>query len=166
MDADSGNIKINDSVIEYSGFTFLLIDASDNLSVDKVQFNNAVIIDGKDQDYIRQIVRRIRASNSPDIYLKPIFILKGININDPLINRLTDGTIFSLEQIEFVIPTVEKILTKVNDLKFTNSISFEAQMIEKVISFMYTCDVYDLEPVPYVYSGINFSFPIFTISFV
>lgn len=165
MDADSGNIKINDSVIEYSGFTFLLIDATDNLSVEKVQFNNAVIIDGKDQDYIRQIVKRIRSSNSPDIYLKPIFILKGININDPLINRLTDGTIFSLEQIEFVIPTVEKILTKVNDLKFTNSISFEAQMIEKVISFMYTCDVYDLEPVPYVYSGINYSFPILSVNF-
>lgn len=165
MNDNQSNVKIHDSVIEYSGFTFLVIDALDNLSVEKVQFNNAVILDGKDPDFIRQIIKRIRSSNSPDIYLKPVFVLKGININDPFVNRLTDGTIFSLEQIEFIIPTVEKILTKVNDLKFTNSISFEAQMIEKMISFMYTCDAYDLEPVPYIYSGINYSFPILSVNF-
>lgn len=165
MEDSNSNIKVQDSVIEYSGFTFLLIDALDNLSVEKVRYNNAVIIDGKDQDFIRQIIRRIRSNNSPDIYLKPVFILKGININDPLINRLTDGTLFSLEQIEFIVPIVEKILTKVNDLKFTNSISFEAQMIEKTISFMYTCDVYDLDPVPYVYSGISYSYPILSVNF-
>ena len=118
--------------------------------VSSVQYHSAVIIDGQDVDFIRQIVRRIRSHNSSDIYLKPIFILKGINIHDPLVNKLVDGTIFSLEQIEFVIPTVEKILTKITDLKFTNSISFEAQMIDKIISFMYTCDIQDLEPVPYV----------------
>src|SRR5690606_6081718 len=151
----ASNIKINDSVIEYSGFTFLLIDALDSLNVEKVQFNNAVIVDGKDPDFIRQIVRRIRSSNSPDIYLKPVFILKCINIIDSFVYLLVYGTIFSLEQIEFIVPTVEKILTKVSELKFTNSISFEAQMIEKTISFMYTCETYDLEPVPYVYSGIN-----------
>lgn len=165
MESSNSNIKVNDSVIEYSGFTFLLIDALDSLNVERVQFNNAVIIDGKDPDFIRQIVRRIRSNNSPDIFLKPIFILKGININDPLVNRLCDGTIFSLEQLEFIVPTVERILTKVNDLTFTNSISFEAQMIEKTISFMYTCDSYDLEPVPYVYSGINYSYPILSVNF-
>ena len=161
----AGNIKITDSVIEYSGFTFLLIDALDSMNVEKVQFNNAVIIDGNDPDFIRHIVRRIRSSNSPDIYLKPIFIMKGININDPFVNKLCDGTIFSLEQIEFIVPTVEKILTKVNDLKFTNSISFEAQMIEKTINFMYTCESYDLDPVPYVYSGINYAYPILSVNF-
>jgi len=165
MEPAGNNIKINDSVIEYSGFTFLLIDSLSSLNVDKVQFNNAVIIDGKDPDFIRQIVRRIRASNSPDIYLKPVFILKGINIIDPVVNRLVDGTIFSLEQIEFIVPTVEKILTKVSDLKFTNSVSFEAQMIEKTISFMYTCDVFILEPVPYVFSGIGYAYPILSVNF-
>ncbi|MBK6953287.1 MAG: hypothetical protein IPH24_14965 [Crocinitomicaceae bacterium] len=52
MSDNESNVKIHDSVIEYSGFTFLVIDALDNLSVEKVQFNNAVILDGKDPDFI------------------------------------------------------------------------------------------------------------------
>lgn len=163
--ADENSISIKDSVINASGFSFLMIDHFDSLDVEKVQHHHAVIVDGKDRDFIRQIVRRIRAHNNPEIYLKPIFILKGINIMDPLVNKLVDGTIFTLEQIEFIIPTVEKILTKINDLSFTNSISFEAQMIEKIICFMYTCDIQDLEPVPYVYSDINYSYPILSVNF-
>ena len=160
-------LKINkeESIIEFAGFSFLHINVMDNLSVEKVQFHSAVILEGNDRAFIRQIVRRIRSHNSPDIYLKPVFILKGININDPLVNKLIDGTLYSLEQIELIIPEVERILTKTKDLHFTNSISFEAQMIEKTISFMYTCEISDLEPIPYIYSSNNYSYPILSVNF-
>ncbi|MEO9531380.1 MAG: hypothetical protein ABJG68_13845 [Crocinitomicaceae bacterium] len=160
-------LKINkeESIIEFAGFSFLHINVMDNLSVEKVQFHSAVILEGNDRAFIRQIVRRIRSHNSPDIYLKPVFILKGINFNDPLVNKLIDGTLYSLEQIELIIPEVERILTKTKDLHFTNSISFEAQMIEKTISFMYTCEISDLEPIPYIYSSNNYSYPILSVNF-
>jgi len=160
-------LKVNreESLVEFAGFKFLLINPEDGLSVEKVQFHNAVIIDGNDRAFIRQIVRRIRSDNQPDIYLKPIFILKGININDPFVNKLVDGTLFSLDQIELIIPEVERILTKTKDLHFTNSLSFEAQMIEKTISFMYTCEIQDLEPIPYIYSSNNYSYPILSVNF-
>jgi GGDEF domain-containing protein len=160
-------LKINkeESIIEFAGFTFLHINVMDNLNVEKVQFHSAVIIEGKDRAFIRQIVRRIRSHNSADIYLKPVFILKGININDPLVNKLIDGTLYSLEQIELIIPEVERILTKTKDLHITNSISFEAQMIEKTISFMYTCEITDLEPIPYIYSANNYTYPILSVNF-
>lgn len=159
------NINKEDSVIEFGGFTFLLIDALDNLDVENVQFHSAVIIQGKDRAFIRQIVTRIRSNNSADIYLKPIFILKGITIVDPMVNKLVDGTLYSLDQIELIIPEVERILTKTKDLHFTNSISFEAQMIEKTISFMYTCEIQDLDPIPYIYSSNNYSYPILSVNF-
>jgi hypothetical protein len=159
------NIDKDNSVIEYGGFKFLHIDDLDNLNVEKVQYNSAVIIEGKDRAFIRQIVRRIRSHNSADIYLKPIFILKGITIIDPMVNKLIDGTLYSLDQIELIIPEVERILTKTKELHFTNSISFEAQMIEKMISFMYTCEIQDLDPVPYIYSMNNFSYPILSVNF-
>ncbi len=160
-------LKVNreESLVEFAGFKFLLINSEDGLNVDRVQFHNAVIIDGNDRAFIRQIVRRIRSDNQPDIYLKPIFILKGININDPFVNKLVDGTLFSLDQIELIIPEVERILTKTKDLHFTNSLSFEAQMIEKTISFMYTCEIQDLEPIPYIYSSNNYSYPILSVNF-
>lgn len=153
------------SVIEFAGFTFLLINNADSLNVENVQYHSAVIIEGKDRAFIRQIVRRIRAHNLADIYLKPVFILKGINIIDPLVNKLIDGTLFSLDQIELIVPEVERILTKTKDLHFTNSISFEAQMIEKTISFMYTCEIQDLEPIPYIYSSNNYAYPILSVNF-
>lgn len=159
------NIDNDDSVIKYGGFTFLLIDALDNLDVENVQFHSAVLIQGKDRAFIRQIVTRIRSNNSADIYLKPIFILKGITIVDPMVNKLVDGTLYSLDQIELIIPEVERILTKTKDLHFTNSISFEAQMIEKTISFMYTCEIQDLDPIPYIYSANNYSYPILSVNF-
>ena len=158
-------IDKENSVVKYAGFTFLLIDHLDNLDVEKVQFHSAVIIDGKDSDFIRQIVRRIRSHNSPDIYLKPVFLLKATNIVDPMVNKLIDGTLFSLEQIELVLSEVERILNKSKDLHFTNSISFEAQMIEKIISFMYTCEIQDLDPIPYTYSAVNYSYPILSVNF-
>ncbi|MBD3637613.1 MAG: hypothetical protein HUJ25_09690 [Crocinitomicaceae bacterium] len=153
------------SVIEFAGFSFLLIDALDSLDVENVQYHSAVIIEGNDTDFIRQIVRRIRGHNSPDIYLKPVFLLKGTNLVDPMVNKLIDGTLFSLDQIELIVPEVERILTKTQDLHFTNSISFEAQMIEKVICFMYTCEIRDLDPIPYIYSAVNFAYPILSVNF-
>jgi GGDEF domain-containing protein len=159
-------LKVNkeESTVEYAGFSFQVINDL-NLDVEKVSFHSAVIIDGKDRSFIRQIVRRIRSHNSPDVYLKPIFILKGINIIDPVVNKLVDGTLFSLEQIELIIPEVERILTKTAELHFTNSISFEAQMIEKVICFMYTCEIHELEPIPYIYSANNYYYPILSVNF-
>lgn len=159
------HINKEKSTVEFAGYSFMLIDALDSLSVEEVQFHSAVIIDGNDIDFIRQIVKRIRSHNSPDIYLKPVFLLKGINVMDPMINKLIDGTLFSLEQIELIVPEVERILTKAQDLHFTNSLSFEAQMIEKVICFMYTCEIHELEPVPYIYSSNHFSYPILSVNF-
>ena len=163
----AAELEVNkeDSTIKFAGFSFLKIDQLDNLNVEKVQYHNAVIIDGNDSDFIRQIVRRIRAHASPDIYLKPVFLLKGVNVVDPVITKLVDGTLFSLEQIELIVPEVERILTKTQDLHFTNSLSFEAQMIEKIICFMYTCEIQNLEPVPYIFSANNYSYPILSINF-
>lgn len=153
------------STVEFAGYSFLLMDALHSLNVDNVQNHSAVIIDGNDSDFIRQIVRRIRSNSSPDIYLKPVFLLKGVNVTDPAVNKLIDGTLFSLEQIELIVPEVERILTKTQDLHFTNSLSFEAQMIEKVISFMYTCEIHDLDPIPYIYSANNYAYPILSVNF-
>lgn len=165
MEDIKGISNADESVVEHSGFKFLVIDQRDNLSVERLQYFSALIIDGKDIDFIRQIVRRVRSHNSPDIYLKPIFVLKGINLTDPLVNNLIDGTLFSLDQLDFIVPEVEKILTRISDLKFTNSISFEAQMIEKVICFLYSSERYTLDPIPYVYSDVNYSYPILSVNF-
>ena len=79
-----------DNIIKFEGFSFFVIDHLDSLDVEIVIDHHAVIINGKDESFIRQIVKRIRSNNKPDIYLKPVFLLKGVNIIDPLVNELVE----------------------------------------------------------------------------
>ncbi|MCH2234430.1 MAG: diguanylate cyclase [Crocinitomicaceae bacterium] len=157
--------QISDSVVKSDGFSYLIIDRFDGLVVEDVEFHDAVIIDGRDEAFVRQIVRRIRAHKKHDIYLKPVYILRGATITDPFIQKLTDGTLYSLDQLPFLKDETERIRTRSSELKFTESISFEAQMIEKVICFMYTSEDRVLEPIPYVYADINYSYPILSVNF-
>ena len=158
------NIEQFDNVVKFEGLSFLIFDHLDTLNIDEVQNHDAVIINGKDESFIRQIVRRIRAHDKSFVYLKPIFLLKSVSIIDPLINQLVDGSLYSIDQIPFIKSEVEKVLIKTNQISFTNSISFEAQMIVKMISFMYTRDKMLLEPFPYIYSGVNYTYPSLSVN--
>jgi len=159
------NIEHHDGSIKFEGISFLLIKHLDSLKVDEVQYHEAVIIDGKDESFIRQIVKRIRSHAKPEIYLKPVFLLKGVSIIDPLVNQLIDGSLYSLEQIPYIKDEVEKLLTTIKEIQFSRAISFEAQMIVKMISFLHSRHKTLLEPIPYVYSDVNYTYPCLSVNF-
>jgi GGDEF domain-containing protein len=159
------HIEQFDNIIKFEGFSFFVIEHLDSLDVEIVKDHNAVIINGKDESFIRQIVKRIRSNNNSDIYLKPVFLLKGVNIIDPLVNELVDGSLYSLEQIPFIKSEVEKLLTKISEIQFSRAISFEAQMIVKMISFLYSRQNKKLDPIPYVFSDVNYTYPCLSVNF-
>ena len=165
MSFEEKNIEQIDNVIKYEGISFLIFDHLDTLNIEDVKNHDAVIINGKDESFIRQIVRRIRAHDKSFVYLKPVFLLKSVSIIDPLINQLVDGSLYSLEQIPFIKTEVEKILINSEQLNFTNSISFEAQLIVKMISFLFTRGKNTLEPFPYTFSGVNYTYPCLSVNF-
>ena len=109
------NIEQFDNIIKFEGLSFLVFDHLDTLNIEDVQNHDAVIIKGKDESFIRQIVRRIRAHDKSFVYLKPVFLLKSASIVDPLINQLVDGSLYALEQIPFIKAEVEtKELQKID----------------------------------------------------
>lgn len=165
MNLNELNIERFDNVIKFEGLSFLVIEHLDTISTEDVKHHDAVIINGKDESFIRQVVRRIRAHDKSFVYLTPVFLLKSVSIIDPLINQLVDGSLYSLEQVPYIKSEVEKILVKIQELNFTNSISFEAQLIVKMISFLYTRDKKVLEPFPYVFSGVNYTYPCLSVNF-
>jgi GGDEF domain-containing protein len=165
LDKIENNIEQTDGVIKFEGISFLVIDHLDGLHVEEVKDHDAVIVNAKDEAFIRQIVRRIRAHAEAIIYLKPIFLLKGVNIIDPLVNKLVDGNLYSLEQIPFIKAEVEKILVKISEIQFSRAISFEAQMIVKMISFLYSRSETKMEPIPYVNSDVNYTYPCLSVNF-
>ena len=165
MDKIEQNIERSGNVIKFEKISFLIIDHLDSLDVEEVKNHDSVIINGKDEAFIRQIVRRIRAHAEPRIYLKPVFLLQGTNIIDPLVNELVDGNLYSLEQIPFIKTDVERILVKTSEIQFSRAISFEAQMIVKMISFLYSRSQTKLKPIPYVYSDVNYTYPCLSVNF-
>ncbi len=165
MNETNNHIEQKDNVIYFEGFSFYIIDHLDSLNVDDTQQFDAVIINGKDESFIRQIVKRIRAHRKPQVYLKPVFLLKSVNIIDPLVDQLVDGSLFSFDQIPFIKKEVEKILSRTNEIQFTHQISFEAQMIVKMISLMYSRDQKVLKPIPYYLSDNNYTYPPLSVNF-
>lgn len=153
------------SVFEYRNYTFLYLRNLGSVHIEEVQFHSAVIIEVKNLDYVRLLVSSIRASQSPDIYLKPIVLLKKDPIAIPVIDELADGSIKNLDELNAVADITDRISNRVHDLTFTNSISFEAEMITKLISLLYIKEKKTVEPVPYVYSNINYYYPLLSVNF-
>ena len=154
-----------ETVIEHAGFSFLYIRNLSPIQVEELQYHSAVIIEVKNYDFVRLMVSSIRANHSPDIYLKPIFLLKRDIQDNPVIDKLADGAIRSLDELDLIIPQVERISTRVQDLTFTNSISFEAQIITKLITLLYTKEQKTVEPIPYIYSNIGYYYPLLSVNF-
>lgn len=154
-----------DSIIEHAGFSFLYIRNLSPVPIEELQYHSAVIIEFKSYDFTRLIVSSIRANSSPDIYLKPIFLLKRESGENAVLDILCDGTIKGLDEINLIVPDVERISTRAQDLTFTNSISFEAQMITKLISLLYVKEQKNIAPIPYIYSNINYYYPLLSVNF-
>lgn len=154
-----------ESVIEYGGYSFLYFRNLSPIKIEEVQYHSGVIIEAKNLDYVRLVVSGIRANQSPDIYLKPIILLKKEQAADLVLDQLCDGSITNINEINLAVPILERISTRVQDLTFTNSISFEAEMITKLISLLYTKEQKTIEPVPYLYSNINYYYPLLSVNF-
>lgn len=154
-----------ESVIEHAGFSFLYIRNLSPIPVEELQNHSAVIIEVKNYDFVRLMVTSIRANHSPDIYLKPIFLLKKDVQDQPVLDELSDGSIKGLNELDLIVPTVERISTRVQDLTFTNSVSFEAQIITKLVTLLYTKEQKTVEPFPYIYSNIGYYFPLLSANF-
>jgi hypothetical protein len=156
--------KENDHVIEFAGYTFYTIYNTDSLKTDDIVFYDVIIIQAGDPEFTRHIITRIRGHFNPEHYLKPILLLNQSSLKDPYTNLL-DGTLYSLEQIKLILPKLQNILLRIKDLTFSSSLSYEALIIQKVLSYMYSRDMEEMEPFVDFNSGIGYNYPILSVNF-
>ena len=95
IDAASGTIT-------HSSSKYLYVSPTRSLKIDKSLDYSGVLIDGKNNDFVKMIVKRIRGNTNPLIYLKPIILVNGNAHKDAYINSLTDGVIFSFDQLPLI----------------------------------------------------------------
>ena len=161
------DIKVEQSkhqVITHDRLTFVVIGNNTFFNIEDIRDFDAVIIEAADIDYTLFVLKKIRQHPNHIFYLKPIFLLKANIGTDPFIMELVDGTVFSLEQLKLVAQLAQNIKIKSADLKIQNAISYEAQMIVKLISYAYSRDIKEINPIPYYRSGIGYSYPILSVN--
>lgn len=158
-------VKFENNNIKAGGFEFGIITREQVWTNDWVGYYDAIIIDGVNDDFIRETVLRIRRHHRNEVYLKPIFLLKNVTINDLVINELIDGVIFSLEQVELVVEKTKSLLMRNKEVLSVKSVSFEAEMINKTINMLVTREKKELKSFPYIRSGIGYYFPELSVNF-
>lgn len=169
MDNKGGHIlsaeEESKNIISYKGHNFFILQPNSGKTIDELIPFTCILINATHTAFCNFTIQRLRGSNNPNIYLKPIFFLRPSKDSGPYINSLIDGSIFDLNQLETIVPIVEELLKKNELIYKTQPVSYEAQLILKTLSFAQTRNRNSIEPFPFVFSSINFSYPGLSPSF-
>lgn len=157
--------NIDGNIIEHDSFRYFVVRDQSSFSVNNIMGYDAIIIEAFDKDYLYNTIKVIRKHLNHSIYLKPVFLLKGNLTVDLYIEKLTDGSIFSLDQVKLLTPILQEIFVRTNDLTINSTLSFEAQIIVKMLAYMYSRDWKELKPMVHPYSAIGFVYPMISINF-
>ena len=156
---------IESDILIHGPFEFIRIHEYSSYTLELFMAYDSVIIESNNRDFVEKLVRAIRTHNSTDIYLKPIFLLKSSKVEDPLINNLIDGVIFSLDQLELITEYVKQIILRIKDFVFVKSISLEADIISRAIYLMVSREKTELFAWLYLNSGLGYIYPEASIQF-
>lgn len=161
----SSKIEVKDNKIEYSNLLFYIVDASASVKVDHLMGYDAIIIDARDAEFARLILKKIRTHYNPEFYLKPVFLINYKESKDPFLNYLHDGVIFSYDQIKEIAEVAKQIFFRTTQLDYQLIPSFEAQTMKKVLNYLYTRDLKTLKPYVDLHSVIGYTFPEISVHF-
>lgn len=158
-------LEIVDNKIEFENLLFFIIDSNSTLKIEHLLVYDAVIIDAKDSEFAKIILKKIRAHSNPEFYLKPVFLINYKEDKNPILKNLHDGIIYSYDQLEELAKITKQIFLKTTQLDYQLISSFEAQTIKKVINYMYTRDIRTLKPYADLNSAIGYTFPEISANF-
>lgn len=119
-------------------------------------FASSIIIDSDREAVIKKILRILRSSNEPEMYLKPVF-LKSLRVPQYLVNQ-TDGIITN-ERLMEVVKQADQINEKIEDIKAgTINLEFKSAVLLKALQYSYTRNQ-SFKPFADRFSKIGYSFP-------
>ena len=161
----TGKIEFKDNVLSYFGKSFFYFESFSTLKIDNLNIYDAIILDARDLEFTRIIVKKFRSSSNIDFYLKPIFLINNKETEDPFVKELTDGIIVSFEQIPETINDINQVNMKISQLEHSTASSFEVQMFKKILDFMFTRGMNNFKPYNDINASIGYSYPIVSVNF-
>lgn len=165
LNGSENKIEVKDNKIEFENLLFYILDSSASLKIDHLMGYDAIIIDARDSEFARLMIKKVRTHYNPEFYLKPVFLINYKESRDPFLNYLHDGVVYSYDQIKEIAEYVKQIFFKTTQLDYQLIPSFEAQTMKKVLNFMYTRDLKILKPFVDLNSVIGYTFPEISVHF-
>ncbi|MFL5752053.1 MAG: hypothetical protein ACJ76F_01495 [Bacteroidia bacterium] len=163
--ATGHKIEFRNNVLNYDNQLFYYFESFSTLKIDNLVGYDAIILDARDLDFTRIILRKFRSHSNPEFYLKPIFLINYKEVGDPIIEHLHDGLILSFDQIPETINDIHQLFIRTTHLDNSPSNTFEVQLMKKVLNYMYTRELKSFKPIPDITSSIGHSYPILSINF-
>ncbi len=163
--AIKNNIEFKDNVLSYSNKSFYFLESFSTLKIDFLKPYDAVILDCRDPEYARIIIKKIRSHEEMEFYLKPVFLINSKEHKDPYLIELSDGNILSNEQIPELINDILQISTKSAQIETSIIQKFEARLFKKILNFMFTRDLNSFKPYEDVSTTIGFCYPAISAHF-
>ncbi len=154
-----------DNFVEHDGYRYYIMKDHDMVNLSELIAYDAIIIEGTSPKLIEEKVSNIRKNLNQAFFLIPVFVLKS-NFTLPIyVEELIDGSIFSIDQVNLVTPIVHKIHLRNNEVTINTALSYEAQLISKTLTFMYSREMNQLNAQLHHNSGIGFTYPILSVNF-
>ena len=161
----NNKVEFNDNILTCFGKKFFYLESFSSLKIDDLEKYDAIIIDARDAEFTRIIIKKFRSHSSLDFYLKPLFLINNKVTEDPYINELSDGIIMSFDQIPETINDLNQINMKITRLESSPSSSFEIQVFKKALNYMFTREINTLKPIIDINSSIGYCYPVLSVNF-
>ncbi len=158
-------MEVKGNKIEFNNLLFQILDDNGNLKIEHLLGADAFIIDSRDPDFARYMLKKIRSHHEAEFYLKPIFLINYKESKDPVLSNLHDGILFSYDQLKEASETVKQIFLRTSHLNNQIISSYEAQVIKKVLDYLYTRNSRALKPYIDSRSITGYTFPELSMSF-
>jgi GGDEF domain-containing protein len=126
--------------------------------------HDAFLIDPTDLRSARQMLRRIRAIDFEDTYLKPAYLVTTEEPKDEYLLALSDGYI-QPDKLPNLIPLVGRIKRKADRLESVQTDSHESKVAIKLLRYLFTRQR-PLEPIVDVRSRLGFAYPFLSVNFL
>lgn len=162
---EKGSFHIVDNKIEVQNLLFGIIETNSTFKFEQLIAYDAFIVEGNDENYVRFFLKSVRSHRNPEFYLKPVFLLNPRESRDPIISRMADGTIFSLDQLNDLTIVVKEIFLKTTQLDPNVPASFEGKMMKKVFDYLFTRNRSSLEPLMDSRSSVGYTWPELSVNF-
>ncbi|MCE2743555.1 MAG: hypothetical protein LW701_08325 [Fluviicola sp.] len=165
MSIQNDNLLNNEGEFQYKGHSFYILYPNSTKTIEQLTEYEVILIFASHPEFASFTIRKLRGYKDPQMYLKPIYFLKPSNDSNNYLNTISDGTIYNLSQLDALIPSIEEILTTNSKVYINNTISYESELIMKMLSFNFTRGRKQINPIPYMLSAINFCYPGLSSSF-